>query len=196
MHRLELLTVTCIIKFLAPQEDAVLSALKAAEKAEQPRKVDHPLLDKVRACSANPDMAADFFLWMLSPIPTWRLSAEGCFHPYLEPTYLRMLDEFPLPESHPCKEITLGKPTDPGSFVKIGECFSMCLLQLGVTQYLQCWCVSLVVLLLASAALHVCVHVHADIWGKDAMLTLGCQETLNNEPADTTQMQAMPLSAC
>ena len=127
-HSKELLTVTRIIEFLAPQEDAVLSAKRAAEKAEQPGKVDHPLLDKVRACSAHPDVAADFFLWMLSPIHTWRLSAEACFHPYLEPTRLRMLDEFPLPESHPCGEMIVKEPTDDGSYVKIGEC----LLHLGV----------------------------------------------------------------
>ena len=124
--------VTCIIKFLASLEEVVLAAQKVAEKADQPLKIDHPLLDKVRACSANPDMAASFFLWMLSPLPTWRLSALACFHPYLEPTYLRMLDEFPLPASHPCKETILVERTDDRSCVKTGECLSEYVLHLGV----------------------------------------------------------------
>ena len=90
-----------------PQESAVLSAHRTADTQGQPFKVDHPLLDKVRACSANPEKAADFFLWILHPISTRRLSAEACYHPYLESTYVRMLDEFPLPESHPCHEAVL-----------------------------------------------------------------------------------------
>ncbi len=54
------------------QEDAVLTAREADEP------VKHPLLDKVRECSANPDAAAaDFFLQMLDPIPSWRMSIEA-----------------------------------------------------------------------------------------------------------------------
>ncbi len=44
------------------QEDTVLTAREADEP------VKHPLLDKVRECSANPDAAADFFLQILDPI--------------------------------------------------------------------------------------------------------------------------------
>ena len=121
--------VTRIKQFAVPQEDAVLSAMKVVEKEGQPFKVDHPLLDKVRACSANPDKAADFFLWILHPIRTWRLSAGACLHPYLKPTYLRMLDEFPLPESHPCGELILEKPIADGDYMEPGGLCLKCLLQ-------------------------------------------------------------------
>lgn len=63
--------------------------------------VKHPMLDKVRACSVNPEQAADFFLLALHPLDTWRLSTDAVNHPYLNPTYVKMREEFPLPDSHP-----------------------------------------------------------------------------------------------
>ena len=118
----------------------MLSAMKVVEKEGQPFKVDHPLLDKVRACSANPDKAADFFLWILHPIRTWRLSAGACLHPYLKPTYLRMLDEFPLPESHPCGELILEKPIADGDYMEPGGlCLKMFAASMLCDATLQCW---------------------------------------------------------
>ncbi len=66
------------------QEDAVLTAREADEP------VKHPLLDKVRECSANPDAAADFFLQMLDPIPSWRMSIEAAGHSYVAETCAEM----------------------------------------------------------------------------------------------------------
>ena len=78
--------------------------------------VEHPLLDKVKACSADPVKAADFFLWLLHPLSVSRLS-NVVYHPYLKPTYLRMLEEFPLPESHQVGfiEVPIGKGSDQQS---------------------------------------------------------------------------------
>ena len=59
------------------QEEAV----SEAEKANEP--VDHPLLDRVRECSNNPDVAADFFLHMLHPDPTRRMRLSGKPHAYI-----------------------------------------------------------------------------------------------------------------
>lgn len=66
--------------------------------------VQHPLLDKVKACSAEPTKAAEFFLWILHPLNDWRPSSNAVHHPYLKQTYLRMLEEFPLPDSHPWRQ--------------------------------------------------------------------------------------------
>ena len=62
--------------------------VRYAESANEP--VDHPLLDKVRACSANPDDAADFFLQMLHPEPARRLPSVGAPHPYIAKTHAEM----------------------------------------------------------------------------------------------------------
>jgi hypothetical protein len=66
------------------QEDTVLTAREADEP------VKHPLLDKVRECSANPDAAADFFLQILDPIPSWRMSIEATSHSYVAETCAEM----------------------------------------------------------------------------------------------------------
>ena len=78
--------------------------------------VEHPLLDKVKACSPDPIKAADFFLWLLHPLDVARLS-NVVYHPYLKPTYFRMLEEFPLPESHRegFIEVPIGKSSDQQS---------------------------------------------------------------------------------
>lgn len=51
--------------------------VKACRLAEQTNpKVQHPLLDKVRQCSADPDQAAAFFFKILSPTPSIRAQAS------------------------------------------------------------------------------------------------------------------------
>ena len=62
------------------QEDVVIAA------SEGNGVVEHPLLDKVRACSSNPDAAADFFLQLLHPFAIGRMSVEAQYHPYLVET--------------------------------------------------------------------------------------------------------------
>lgn len=85
--------------------------------------VKHPLLDKVRACSVNPEQAADFFLLALHPIDTWRLTTDAAHHPYLNPMYVKMLDEFPLPESHPYRR---KKSTSQHTVLQSGGPFVLC----------------------------------------------------------------------
>ena len=107
----------------ALQESAVFSATDEALKDDclLVDKVKHPLLDKVKACSTDPVKAADFFLSMLHPLDI-RRRPNIAYHPYLKPTYLRMLDEFPLPESHPYRRapvkacIAEGSVQQPGGF--------------------------------------------------------------------------------
>ena len=84
------------------QETTVLSAQKKGEREDRFIKVEHPLLDKVRACSANQDLAADFFMRILNPIDTWRLSLEVRDHPYSKPTFSRMLETCSLPGAAAC----------------------------------------------------------------------------------------------
>ncbi|KAL3137997.1 hypothetical protein ABBQ38_005234 [Trebouxia sp. C0009 RCD-2024] len=90
-----------MLQVLDEWESAVFSATDYVAKTVRAAEVKHPLLDKVRACSVNADQAADFFLWALHPTNTWRLTTEAANHPYLHPTYVKMLEEFPLPDSHP-----------------------------------------------------------------------------------------------
>ncbi|KAL3140269.1 hypothetical protein ABBQ38_004538 [Trebouxia sp. C0009 RCD-2024] len=52
--------------------------------------VKHPLLDKVRECSAKPDDAADFFQKILHPYFFWRLSTRAILHPYVAALYREM----------------------------------------------------------------------------------------------------------
>ena len=65
-----------------------VDAVKAAYDADD--YVKHPLLDRVRECSADPDAAADFFLQMLHPYPTCRMSTEAQTHVYLAETFDEM----------------------------------------------------------------------------------------------------------
>ncbi len=53
--------------------------------------VQHPLLDKVRQCSANPDQAASFFLCILNPVPYMRVEAVS--HAWIGRTVNKMFDE-------------------------------------------------------------------------------------------------------
>lgn len=52
--------------------------------------VNHPLLDKVKECSANPDAAADFFQRILHPHYSSRLSVEAHMHSYVAATFCHM----------------------------------------------------------------------------------------------------------
>ncbi|KAL0055509.1 hypothetical protein WJX82_001356 [Trebouxia sp. C0006] len=79
------------------QEDAVIAAMDADEP------VKHPLLDKIRDCSANPDAAADFFLQILHPYPSTRMSADAFNHPYVAETCAEM-------EAY-CKDAPVTTPT-------------------------------------------------------------------------------------
>ncbi len=63
--------------FYCLQEEAVHSA----EAAGIP--VSHPIIDKIRACSSTPDLAADFFLCLLRPEASNRATAVNMVsHPY------------------------------------------------------------------------------------------------------------------
>ncbi len=53
--------------------------------------VQHPLLEKVRQCSANPDQAASFFLRLFHPIPYNRVAAVN--HTWTDSTISRMYGE-------------------------------------------------------------------------------------------------------
>ena len=47
--------------------------------------VQHPLLEKVRRCSTNPDEAVDFFTRVFDPLVPRRPTAEQALqHPYLQ----------------------------------------------------------------------------------------------------------------
>ena len=54
---------------------------------------DHPLLERVRQCSATPRLAVNFFRKILSPCPQCRLGAEALFHGYLKAHTYQMLSE-------------------------------------------------------------------------------------------------------
>ena len=60
------------------------------EAHESGTPVDHPLLDKVRECSTNPDAAADFFQRLLHPCHSSRLRVEALVHDYIVATFKEM----------------------------------------------------------------------------------------------------------
>ena len=71
-HQAQLTTPVCCL-----QEKSVHSA----ETAGIP--VSHPIIDKIRACSSTPDLAADFFLCLLRPEASNRATAVSIVtHPY------------------------------------------------------------------------------------------------------------------
>ena len=63
-----------------------LDACSLAEQMGTP--VQHPLLDKVRQCSADPDQAASFFQLILNPVPHVR--RQAVHHPWCADTVSRM----------------------------------------------------------------------------------------------------------
>ena len=71
-HRAQLTTPVCYL-----QEEAVHSAQAAGIP------VSHPIIDRIRACSSTPDLAADFFLCLLCPEASNRDTAVSMrSHPY------------------------------------------------------------------------------------------------------------------
>ena len=50
----------------------------ASMEAERP--VDHPIIDKIRACSATPNDDVDFFTHLFHPVPHLRLTAVAAKH--------------------------------------------------------------------------------------------------------------------
>ena len=54
------------------------------------RPVKHPLIDRVRKCSATPDAAADFFCLLFQFKPEERLLHDAACHAYLSATFDRM----------------------------------------------------------------------------------------------------------
>ena len=82
--------------------------------------VDHPLLDRVRACSATPDLAANFFLRMLHPLGTARHSLAAQHDSYLAPTFQKMMREFPLPKSHALSAAALARHRDSAGIFDSG----------------------------------------------------------------------------
>jgi len=66
--------------------------VQACELAFQTgREVQHPLLDRVRQCSAAPDQAASFFLQLFHPVPHERVKAID--HAWCGSTVMSMLGE-------------------------------------------------------------------------------------------------------
>ena len=75
----------CIIcLFIGMQFDAVTGAqVKSCA-------VQHPLLDRVRQCSARPDVAADFFTLVFMPNPEQRGTNDLNEHPYLAEVWAKL----------------------------------------------------------------------------------------------------------
>ena len=78
--------------------------------------MQHPLLDRVRQCSANPDQVAAFFQHILSPAPFSRVTVPD--HPWCAAATSKMLAEMPpLPviqthtvQTHAVQTHTEGRP--------------------------------------------------------------------------------------
>ena len=105
---------------LTLQENAVYAAHEAGED------VKHPMLARVRACSATPDLAETFFFWMLHPVGTSRHSVHAQHDEYLAPTFQRMMQEFPLPESHPLSAAALSRQRFTPDFSGTGTSSLLC----------------------------------------------------------------------
>lgn len=56
---------------------------------------DHAILQRVRSCSSEPEVAVDYFRRILHPCPTCRLGAEAMLHPYLRDTTMEMKADLP-----------------------------------------------------------------------------------------------------
>ena len=65
-----------------------MDAVCAGEENEKP--IEHPLLDRVRQCSATPDLAADFFTQMLYPFHRSRVCLRAKQHAYMAGTVAEM----------------------------------------------------------------------------------------------------------
>ena len=77
-----------LVRLLSVDELVTLQ-VHACELADRLQSaVQHPILDRVRQCSANPDQAASFFLHILNPIPHARAIAIN--DPWCSDTIYRM----------------------------------------------------------------------------------------------------------
>ena len=62
-----------------------------AQQTRQPLNVKHPVLHQVRMHSANPELAANFFLRIFHPVASLRIELPACYrHPYLVSTVSRL----------------------------------------------------------------------------------------------------------
>ena len=76
--------IACLLTGSLWQMDAVYDA-----EAEG-RPTEHPLIDKVRQCSATPDLAADFFSKVMYPFGEWRMCSKAKQHAYVAGTVSEM----------------------------------------------------------------------------------------------------------
>jgi len=75
-------------------------AVIAAMSWESP--VEHPLVDRIRACSSTPNDAADFFTHLLHPIAELRLTTvEALHHPYMISCFKHMQCDRQAPSCPP-----------------------------------------------------------------------------------------------
>jgi len=78
------------------QTQAVIKAMRAE------RPVEHPLIDKIRACSSTPNDAADFFTHLLHPLAELRLATvEALHHPYMISCFKHMQCDSQAPSCQP-----------------------------------------------------------------------------------------------
>ena len=77
-----------------------INAVTAAEVNQTP--VDHPLLSQVRACSTTPEAAVSFFIAILHPKPSARLtSVQALDHTYIRQCVHQMQDHYHPPPLDP-----------------------------------------------------------------------------------------------
>ena len=91
----------------------------------------------------QPVKAAEFFLFILHPLPTSRLNSKVVSHLYLKPKYLRMLDEFRLPECHPYRQMSIKASIAEGSDQETGGVsfpHSLVLEGCFVCSWCSAWC--------------------------------------------------------
>ena len=60
------------------------------ESQSQGLPLEHPLLDRVRKCSANPEAAVDFFAQLFWPAPEYRMAHDAYCHPYMAEVHSRL----------------------------------------------------------------------------------------------------------
>ena len=77
-----------------------INAVTSAEVNQNP--VEHPMLSQVRACSTTPEAAVSFFLAILHPKPSARLtSVQALDHPYIRQCVHQMQDHYHPPPLDP-----------------------------------------------------------------------------------------------
>ena len=99
------------------------TALGDAARTGQP--IDHPIATKIRQASRTPDVALDFFVQVLHPVPEMRCSAlQAMQHPYLRTAMQKMLQRASTaaapatalaPATAPALAITSGNATAPST---------------------------------------------------------------------------------